>query len=115
MSNLPIQVPDFTPALIAGIEVAQLQYYFLLPPGVTLIGTPKITVANAPGSPSDDPSPQSRLGAVSIGTYLKTNDSIVFEMGPGNNNVNYLLSGSCNRSDRGAVAVFNHIFSAPPS
>lgn len=111
-----IPFADF-PDIVADVEIDPgLTWDFLLPEGVTLTGTPTVTVQVSRYSTAKDSDAQSRLGAVQIGTAEDSTDScaVIATFGPGLPNVTYVFIVSCDRSDGGKAACFNKITASSP-
>ena len=111
-----IPFADF-PDIVADVEIDPgLTWDFKLPEGVTLTGTPTITVQVYRYSKAQDSAPQSRLGAVQIGTAENstTDCAVLARFGPGEPNVTYVFIVSCDRSDGGKAGCFNKITAAWP-
>lgn len=108
---------DF-PDMVAGVEVdASLTWDFQLPDGVTLTGTPTVTVENYRHSKVLDDDPQGRLVSTAVGTAENSteNCAVLAKFGPAEANVTYVFTVSCNRTDGGVAACYNKILASAPS
>src|SRR4051812_11052813 len=100
---------DFS-SMVGGVEVdAGLTWDFKLPTGVTLTGTPTVTVSVYARSAAPDAAPQTRLVSKQVGTAVggTTNCAVVAKFGPPTNDVTYLFTVSCATSAGGVAACFN--------
>jgi hypothetical protein len=105
------------PEMVGGVEVDPgLTWDFKLPAGVTLTGTPTVTVTVYEHSDGADATPQDRLVSAQVGTALNgtTNCAVIAKFGPPQPDVNYLFTVSCARSDSGVAACFNKMFCPAP-
>lgn len=105
--------------MVAGVEVDEaLTWDFKMASGVTLAGTPVVTVSVYEHSEVDDPDPQSHLGTPQIGTAAGggTNCAVLAKFGPAVAGVRYLFTVSCPKSvGVGVAACFNHILARSPA
>ena len=116
------QANDF-PSIDSTIQVQTLTFDvgsgFYLPPGVTLVGTPTVTITD---EACLDPSPSSRLldGPV-VGFAPKPkgsgrpNTAILQQVGNCFPGAFYLLVASCPRSDGDVAEIWNHLPCRLPS
>lgn len=108
---------DF-PDMVGGVEVdAGLTWDFKLPTGVTLTGTPTVTVTVYSHSGVTDSDPQSRLISKAVGTAVNgtTNCAVVAKFGPGTSGVRYLFTVSCATTpSNGVAACFNKVLCRAP-
>lgn len=114
------KIPDF-PCIIASLQVQTLVADFgnYLPLGVTLTGTPTVTIAVAADSGTPDPSAATRAAGPPYvvtptqGTAVP-NTGIALQVRQMVAGVKYLLTWSCARSDGDTLAAFNHITAVAP-
>jgi len=105
--------------MVAGVEIDDgLTWDFRLPTGVTLAGTPTVTVTVYEHSGETDPDPQSKLTAKAVGTAAGgvASCAVVAQFGPGLAGVRYLFTVSCAKSTGGTarVACFNKLLCVAP-
>lgn len=118
---MTVPVADF-PDMVAGPEVeAALTWDFKLATGVTLTGTPTITVTVYEHSEGTDASPQDRLISKVVGTAATggvTNCAVLAKFGPcpvsADGDVRYLFTVSCANTANGVSACFNKILARAP-
>lgn len=117
---MTVPVPDF-PDMVAGPEVeAALTWDFRLASGITLTGTPTVTVTVYEHSEGADATPQARLVSTVVGTASGgvTNCSVLAKFGPcpvsTAGDVRYLFTVSCANTAGGVSACFNKILCMAP-
>lgn len=113
---MTVPFSDF-PDMVGGVEVdAGLTWDFKLPTGVTLTGTPTVTVTVYEHSKAPDASAQTRLVSKAVGTAVNgvASCAVVAKFGPPVSDVTYLFTVSCARTDTGVAACFNKMFCPAP-
>ena len=115
-----LQFKDF-PDLVAGVQAEVLTWDFDLPLGVKLTGNPDIEISVVPNTGADS-SPETRIGEPTKGTAVYKDGrtggdqcAIMVLFSGGAPNCKYLFTVSCNRSDDGVAAAFNHLYSVAPA
>ncbi|HWA30023.1 MAG TPA: hypothetical protein VG867_02940 [Rhizomicrobium sp.] len=103
------------PEMVAGVQVQDLTWDFELPSGVTLTGTPVVTV-----TADNDDDPQSHVQSIAIGTAAykdgrtgQADAAIIARVGPVDAAV-YTFTVSCARSDGQTAAAFNKLQGVSP-
>lgn len=114
---MSVPFSDF-PDMVGGVEVdAGLTWDFKLPTGVTLTGTPTVTVEVYEHSKAADATPTARLVSKAVGTAVNgtPNCAVVAKFGPGLVDVTYLFTVSCATTpSNGVAACFNKVFCRAP-
>ena len=101
-------------------QTCALDFGRVLPPGVTLTGSPAVTITVSSG---DDPNPQLRLTrAGSVGTAAKaiggtgvTNAAVLFQVGTCLPGVDYIVDVVCGRSDADVAEASTRFSCLAPS
>lgn len=114
---MTVPVADF-PDMVGGVEVdAALTWDFRLATGVTLTGTPTVTVTVYEHSEVADATPQDRLVSKVVGTASGggANCAVLAKFGPATAGVRYLFTVSCANTAGGVSACFNKILARAPA
>lgn len=119
-NNMPA-LRDLPPIdAVVQTQTVAIDFGIFLPPGVTLTGTPTVTLATTSGT---DPSPSSRLkGSPVVGTVPTvqggsgiTDTAILQQVGNVVGGVRYLIVGYCNRSDGDIASGYTHFNGNTPN